>query len=352
MLTYIFLHGGLFHLLSNMFYLWLLGCNIEDAWGRRNFLIFYFGSGIAAALMHKIMHPESGIPCVGASGAIAGVMGAFMIRNYRVRIRFLFLLFFPFLHTTFFQIPAGIVLFFWFLQQLLYALVTHHTVAGVAFWAHIGGFVLGATVGSILKFGKLEEKYIKPEILKEEARLYENPEILQAQKLLESGRYQEAEEILRKLLSREPQHIEARSVLVNIYLWGKAPIDQIRREINLLFKNYIEKNAKTTALLKYSELVKQLPNLVLSPEVHFFVARAAEEAGNNNLALSLYNGLIATYPNAPQTWKAFFNKGLVLEKLSRLNEAIKVFEELLTRYPEHEWRGLVEDKIKELKAQF
>jgi membrane associated rhomboid family serine protease len=141
LITSQFLHGGLFHLLGNMLYLWIFGNNIEDVLGKFRFIMFYLLCGILAALAHIILHPYSTIPMVGASGAIAGVLGAYLITFPKARVVVLVFIFF---FVTTMRISAFWVLGFWFFIQLLYA-STSVTGAGtnVAYFAHIGGFLAG-----------------------------------------------------------------------------------------------------------------------------------------------------------------------------------------------------------------
>jgi len=143
--TSMFLHGGWFHLLSNMWVLFIFGDNVEDRMGSFRYLIFYLLSGVAAALTQAAVLPGSHIPTVGASGAIAGVLGAYMLFFPRGRVLTLVPIFF---FITFIEIPAWIFIGIWFLTQLYsgwMALLPYgaHTMGGIAWWAHIGGFTFG-----------------------------------------------------------------------------------------------------------------------------------------------------------------------------------------------------------------
>ena len=143
--TSMFLHGGWWHIISNMWVLWIFGDNVEDYLGHFVYLIFYLGAGIAGALLHVVFNWGSPIPTVGASGAIAGVMGAYFVLYPKARVLTLV----PFFFVFFVWLPAWIVLGYWFLAQFLggaaTAISTHGAAArgGVAFWAHVGGFVTG-----------------------------------------------------------------------------------------------------------------------------------------------------------------------------------------------------------------
>lgn len=137
LLTAMFLHGGLFHLLGNMLYLWIFGNNVEDVLGPLRFLLFYIICGLAASLTHIAFHPLSRVPMIGASGAIAGVLGAYFLLFPGARVLTLVFLFF---FIRIIPVPAGLVLGLWFIMQVLNVGLG----GGVAWFAHIGGFLAGA----------------------------------------------------------------------------------------------------------------------------------------------------------------------------------------------------------------
>ena len=138
--TSMFMHGGFFHIAGNMLYLWIFGNNVEDTLGHGRFLIFYVLSGIVAALAQTLIGPSSPVPMVGASGAISGVLGAYLILFPGAHVTTLIILGFFFRLV---QIPAVVVLGFWIVVQLLNGLGSFGASGGVAFFAHIGGFVGG-----------------------------------------------------------------------------------------------------------------------------------------------------------------------------------------------------------------
>jgi membrane associated rhomboid family serine protease len=140
LLTSIFMHGGWLHLGLNMLFLWIFGDNVEDSMGHIRFLIFYLLCGIAAALAQALMNPGSTIPMVGASGAISGVLGAYLLLHPQATVRVLFILG---IIPIVVHVPAIIVLGLWFVTQLASAAFSPMTEGGVAFMAHVGGFVAG-----------------------------------------------------------------------------------------------------------------------------------------------------------------------------------------------------------------
>ena len=150
MLTCTFLHGGWMHLIGNLWVLWIFGDNVEERFGRLRYLLFYLGCGALASLTHYVSDPHSPLPTVGASGAIAGVMGAYLLLYPHARV--LTLLPLGILMRVF-EAPAWAFLCLWFLLQLLQGLLSVglHAVGGVAWWAHIGGFVAGLAIAAFLR---------------------------------------------------------------------------------------------------------------------------------------------------------------------------------------------------------
>lgn len=140
LITFMFLHGGFWHLLSNMWFLYIFGDNIEDRLGPLRYLAFYIICGLTSGLSHFAFNYYSAMPTIGASGAIAGVMGAYFILFPKAKIlTFIPIFFIPY----FIEIPAFFFLGFWFVVQFLSAAGSHGQMAGIAWWAHIGGFIFG-----------------------------------------------------------------------------------------------------------------------------------------------------------------------------------------------------------------
>ncbi|MEK7405588.1 MAG: rhomboid family intramembrane serine protease [Acidobacteriota bacterium] len=147
LLTSMFLHAGWLHFLGNMWFLWIYGDNVEDILGRAKYVLFYLACGVAAGMVHVAANLDSRLPTIGASGAIAGVMGAYVVKFPRARIRTLIpvIVFF-----TVIEIPAIVVLGYWFLIQILSG-VTAHGGGGVAWFAHVGGFLTGALLVNLMR---------------------------------------------------------------------------------------------------------------------------------------------------------------------------------------------------------
>lgn len=148
----IFLHGGWFHLISNMWFLWIFGDNVEDRFGHIRYLFLYILYGVCAGLVHAFLYSSSSMPTVGASGAISGVMGSYLIFFPSARIVVLFPIFF---YPIFFEVYALLFIGIWFFTQLQYGTATLFSkigdIGGVAWWAHIGGFIVGVFFGILFR---------------------------------------------------------------------------------------------------------------------------------------------------------------------------------------------------------
>ncbi len=146
--TSMFLHGGFMHILGNMWFFWIFGNNVEDYLGTAKFVLFYIAGGVVAALTQVLINPSSKVPVIGASGAIAAVMGAYFYLFPNSKIKTLVYVFY---FITFVEIPAPFFLLVWFIMQLIPGLTPSGSSQGVAFWAHIGGFVFGFLVAVLIK---------------------------------------------------------------------------------------------------------------------------------------------------------------------------------------------------------
>jgi len=161
LITSQFLHGGWYHIFGNMLFLWIFGDNVEDQLGHLRYLAFYLIAGIVAALTQAAMMPTSTIPSIGASGAISGVLGAYIVFFPRGKVVLVIPLFlFPYI----IDVPAVVFLGYWFISQTLNGLFSLTTgaleVGGVAWWAHVGGFVTGLILGPLLR--ERQPKYYFP----------------------------------------------------------------------------------------------------------------------------------------------------------------------------------------------
>jgi membrane associated rhomboid family serine protease len=189
LLTHLFLHGGWLHLLGNLLILYLSAPFLEEAWGRGRFALFYLAAGLAAGGLYALQHRHLEVPLIGASGAVAGVLGAFLLLRGRSRIRFA--VFLGFVGT--FTAPAWVMLPLWFLGELLDAMagdIAGSGGGGVAYWAHVWGFLFGMAWAGLQQ--KLRPVAPRPTVRRERA----DPRLAEAQRLLDRGLYPHAWELL------------------------------------------------------------------------------------------------------------------------------------------------------------
>ncbi|MEO0083605.1 MAG: rhomboid family intramembrane serine protease [candidate division WOR-3 bacterium] len=154
LITSMFIHGGFWHILGNMLYLWIFGDNVEDLLGKFWFIIMYLLSGLVGSFAHILVSPNSPIPAIGASGAVSGVLGCYLLLYPKARVLALVPLGF---FIRLLMLPASIFLGFWIFLQLLYGFSSIGGGAGVAYFAHIGGFIIGVIFGLIFK--KKQQKF-------------------------------------------------------------------------------------------------------------------------------------------------------------------------------------------------
>ncbi len=342
--TCMFIHGGWLHLIGNMFFLYLAGCSIEDIWGRPLYIGFYLLSGIAATMAHALKYPADTTPLVGASGAIAGLMGAFLVRLYDTKISFFYLFGWWFRGT--FKAPAYIMLPLWLAQQFFYAILDKDGSYGVAFWAHIGGFAFGALVAFGMKKFQVEERYIAPEIEKK-VGLAQHPDFLRAMNLSEQGNYPDALILLHRVVRDDPNHLEAYLEMRRIAEMNKdatsynkfsAAIFDIllrTRDWDLLLDIYQQ--------YQNSPYRQPLPAKSLLGLGTFF-----EETLDFRSAAEHYEEVTANYPQDPVSMRAYSKLArLYFEKVSDRERAIENFwRSYHHRHADSQWRAALQMDIK------
>jgi membrane associated rhomboid family serine protease len=313
----LFIHGGFFHLFFNMLFLWLVGCNIEDDWSWKVFLGLYLVSGLFACLLHAAAFPNSDMPLIGASGAIAGVMGAFMIKHYKTKIRFAYFIWFIFLRPFFgtFTIYAGIALPFWFIQQIFGASLGMES--GTAYWAHIGGFIFGAVIGVSLKFLGLEKKYIAPMVEESFEKLKVSSKMKEAYRKLDTGDRAGAMPLLLAVISEEPQNYDAPLMLARIY-FEKGSLDGALVMYNKVLTIVLRIKDIEVITALFEELEEK--NLIqkLSDKNIYNLAQFFEAVSNYTEAVRLYGIYINNFPQSSIRPKAIYRTYVLFKE--NLNE--------------------------------
>jgi membrane associated rhomboid family serine protease len=282
LLSHQFLHGGWMHLLGNMWFLWLAGYVIEDAWGRLAFPAFYLLAGAFAALGHHLAEPHSAIPLIGASGAIAGVMGAFLVRNAKTKIKFfVWLIVRPFR----FEAPAYLMLPLWFGDQVLWGILQP---GGVAYFAHVGGFIFGGCVALMLRFSGAETEL--DQAIENRGALLEDPRIAESARLIEAGKPDVAVARLEALLAKEPRRIDVWLELLRASSVLGDPAREKRARLKLM-ELYLQQDLGDGALALYDELPAGDARASVPPSLRLRIARQYERSGRANAALHAFGAL-------------------------------------------------------------
>lgn len=343
-LTSMFVHADPFHLVWNMLFLWLFGPNVEDALGRLEYSIFYFGSGIAASLLHMFVSTSytptaADIPVVGASGAIAGILGVFAIRFYKTRIKIFYYLgifFYPLKWGTF-TVPALIGLEIWFFQQLFGGLIgiLHPETGGVAYWSHIGGMVFGAALAAALRMGLAgSQEYL----------------ITDAMDNLDHGATHGAAENLMAFLANDPDNAEAHGELAKIYaLHGDAnrALPHFKRSVDL----HLSKGDRHKAVGRFTEMRHYFPNTQLDLRSQFQLARYLLEVNCPEPALQLFDELASTYPATPEGEMALMKAGELAASLGNPLRSSAYYRRFIEQYPHSTYRAMVEKSLAALKTE-
>ena len=317
--TSMFLHGGWLHLIGNMLFLWLAGASLEDRWGRVLYPVLYLASGVAAALTHQGMQWQSTIPMVGASGAIAGLMGAFLVRLATTRIRFLYWFFF--LQGTF-EAPAYVVLPLWLLQQFAMA---SQGPGNVAVWAHIGGFVLGGAAALLIRGTDLEARFLAPAIEKKTVWTA-SERLTAAMERLDRGDADGAIQALQALLRTNPNSIEIRTSLVAAHE-RKGDQAAAGKESAKLVGAYVWARDGDGALAAAQEHDRAHREVPLFMRDLLALATFQEKRGQHAEAAQLYQRAISAWPDDPLTPKALLAYGRsMLENYGDPGAALELLE--------------------------
>jgi len=335
LLTHAFVHGGWFHLIGNMIFLYLCGCNLEDRWGRLIWLAVYLGGSALAGLGFGLIHPQSSQSLVGASGAVAAAMGAFLVVHYSARVRFFyFFWFYLLLYKGTFYLRAFWVLPLWLLQQLLGLLLEGQAVAvgaeqavPVAYSAHVAGFLTGLLVGVAFKTSGLDLKLKK--VSKEEATVYtQSPRFEEGLQQLQGGDNEAAAASFQAVLTEQPDHLDAL-----LKLW---PLEQDPQQAAALASRAVLLAKRGGDLLTpiniFRELKELHPRAPLDERGLLTVAQCQQSSAPLQ-AVDIYQELLTRHPESPLLPKAMLDLArLHLDMLGEPEEAQAVLRQLLQEH--------------------
>ncbi|MGA7768609.1 MAG: rhomboid family intramembrane serine protease [Candidatus Sulfotelmatobacter sp.] len=319
-LTSTFLHGGWWHLIGNMWFLWLAGFVLEDAWGRPLYLLVYLAAGAVACQFDAWANPGSIISSIGASGGVAGLMGAFLGRFPTVKIRMMWFFdlgLFPFSR---FWMRAYWLLPIWALMEINYGMGPRD---GIGHWAHVGGFLFGGIAAVALRYSGLEHKVNKA--IEEKVAWTPDPEITEAGDLMDHSKLDEAVATLNNYLTTKPDSVEAWNLLRAVY-WRASNIPAYREATGKLCELHLRARESEAAWQDYEDFLNA-GGENLPPSVWLELCRVPEQQLDFERAVSEYEKLAAAYPSERQSLMAQLAAARIcIKRLNRPQDALRLYE--------------------------
>lgn len=323
-LTALFLHAGWLHLIFNMWFFWLAGTVLEDAWGRIVYPIVYFVSGVASLFAHAAFFPHSLVPVIGASGAIAGLIGAFLVRFPKTRIQMMFVLwlgFRPYVHRFF--VRAYVLLPIWLLLQVFWALLAGKA-SGVAYWAHVGGFIFGIGAALLLRFTGIE--HAMDAAIEQKVSWTADPRIVKAGELIAQNQPDAAIAELKQLLQQKPDWAEAYELLLRAHE-KKQDFQAQKEDVATLCRLYTQSGEMKLAEAAYNQFVN-LGGEHLPKDVWMELCRHMEDEQNWQRAAEEYERLAKAFPTHRVSVQALLAAAKIhLKKLNHSAEAARLYRE-------------------------
>jgi len=343
-LTANFLHGGIMHLVGNMWFLWLAGFVLEDLWGRWLYSAFYLVAGAAALQFYGWTNTGSITPTLGASGAVAALMGAFLVRLPKMKIQMAWLFWFRIYR---FWAPAYWLLPLWLFGEIFYGTL-FGSMSGVAHWAHVGGFLFGAVAAVAIQHSGLEQKANKA--IEEKLGWSNDPELELASSNMEHGQLADAIAHLNAYVAKKPNSVDAWNMLRQIYT----------RQNDM--KSYLEATVKSCALhLRAHEVEAAFQDYAefvdngggkMPAATWLELCKGAEEKQEFERALTEYQQLAAAYPAERQALTAQLSAArLCLKRLGRPADALALYQAAAASpIPHLDWEQHIQSGLKEAKG--
>jgi membrane associated rhomboid family serine protease len=347
-LTANFLHAGWLHLIGNMWFLWLAGTILEDTWGRVIYPIFYLVAGVVALQLHGWANSGSLTPTLGASGAVAALMGAFLVRFPTTKIDVAVILSPRSIANLAlgkgirFKAAAYWLLPFWLLAEV-FAGALFGKYSSTAHWAHVGGFAFGAMAALGLRYSGLEAKADKA--IESKVSWTAAPAIVQATEEMEQGKLDGAVATLQGYLATNPESTEAYTLLHQIY-WRKNDVPAYRDAIGKLIQIQLKNNNHEAAWQDYADF-KNSGGATLPAAVWLELGRSAEGQGNFERAAEEYDLLAKAYPAERPGLLALLSAGRIsLKNLNRASDALRFYQAAAkSPVPHLDWESTISKGI-------
>lgn len=355
LISSMFFHGGIMHLVFNLVFLWAAGVMMESSWGHAVYGASYFISGIAATLFHWLSAPGSAVPCVGASGAIAGMMGAYLVVHFseKVHIFWLYFLGFTFRAGTA-KCPAFILLGLWIIGQIFWAFLSADLGdgAGVAYWAHIGGFGFGMLLAFAIRLTGWEQKLHVdgPPPTDDAIRETLNGFVEQARELYKDGKKGEARTVLERLLDDDRDLPGAHHLLGRIHA-EKSEFTKAKYHLESAITGYCAARCSEAALEAFEELKPNCAEGDITAGFVFDLARAVENGGDPEKAAPLFIDVATKFGDDPYAPKAGLRAGMLYEQSGNLGAAKQIYRYVEKNSPDRFFREEAENRLRALEGQ-
>jgi len=339
-----FLHLGWLHLIGNMWFLWLAGFILEDNWGRPIYAIFYLVAGVVATQIHAWFNSGSIVPMLGASGAVAALMGAFLVRFPRLKIE---MFYWVFIVRGRFKAPAIWLLPLWGLMELFYGSMSRQS-SGVAHWAHVGGFAFGMIGALVISRSGLEHK--ASSAIEEKVAWSADPAIVQATEAVDQGKPEEAIKKLEEHVAAKPDSPDALVLLQQLH-WRRGNSAGHQAATVKLCQLHLKKQDGEAAWRDYEEFQNTGGQNLPAP-IWLELCRSLESRQDFDQAVVEYDKLATAYPNERQSLLALMAAGrLSLKNLGRPAEALHFYRTAsASTVPHLDWESNIQAGIKEATA--
>ena len=351
-LTANFLHGGWLHIIGNLWFLWLAGAILEDTWGRIIYPLFYLIAGVAALQIHAWFNPGSLVPTLGASGAVAALMGAFLVRFPKSKIEVAVILGIRSLVNLVagngirFKAAAYWLLPIWLLTEVFSGVLVGKS-SGVAHWAHVGGFAFGALTALALRHSGLEQR--ANAAIEAKVSWTADPAIVQATEQMEHGKLDGAAASLQAFLAGKPDSVEGYTLLHQVY-WRKNDMPAYRETIAKLIHLHLKSQNPDAAWQDYEDF-RNAGGDALPCAAWLELCRAIEGQGNVDRAVREYERLASAWPTERAAVLALLAAGrLSLKNLNRPADALRFYEAARkSPVPHLDWESNITKGIEEAK---
>lgn len=351
-LTANFLHAGWLHLIGNMWFLWLAGCILEDTWGRVIYPLFYLIAGAAALQFHAWLNPGVTVPAIGASGAVAALMGAFLVRFPTTKIEVAVVLSLRSIANLAmgrglrFKAAAYWLLPMWLLAEIFSGAVFGRS-TGVGHWAHVGGFVFGGLFALGLRYSGLEARANKA--IEAKVTWSADEHFVQATELMEQGKLDEAIAALQRQIAAKPESVEAYHLLSQVY-WRKNDVPAFRDAVAKTCSVHLKAQDLEAALQDYAEF-KNSGGEHFPAAVWLELCRGLEAKDRLEEAVDEYRQLAEAYPSEKQSLLAQLAAGrLSLKRLNRPADALRFYQGADgSTVPHLDWATNIQNGISESK---